>query len=525
MNVAVLGKGPSLNNYMELSEVDHYVIVNNFDQEVLQNEKLRNDLSTKPTTHVANRNILSMQGMISNDMYGTLNIVQHVQPYVDIMKCPHGGCYCNYFVDGYFCANDDVKVPTKILDSIHKNFMFKSGELEGHPGNKYPCYYPCSGLAAIAYATIELKPKNLYLIGFEFHEGGYAVGDNVEVLTAPKNERLGQKFMLNKLIETHKETHFNLYTLSEFSYKHGNLTMNEMKRRNKPMIENKKLAVVIGGWHYPHTYYKQIKAQKIPDGWEVDYFVVSHRDPELPIVFDEKQPLLESRGDGLLQSFDNELYSRIITKKELSEMGFIYNVEESSIGDLYQLNQWVKRHYEGQYDKVLYTHDDNYMLSDQLFIDILEYKAQLFISEDVNKLKEIPSKTEWCHLAAGIQEDTMVPRMSFTFLDKELLDKVKDKLEYITTVDVDLVRPGETNTLYDVVDGGQISTSALVSWNAPCRSFVQWMRDNNYVDRSARLSPYYRVTKYFIEGERGFMWTYNGEKGILDSISKYYDIS
>ena len=291
------------------------------------------------------------------------------------------------------------------------------------------------------------------------------------------------------------------------------------------MHKTKKLAIVLGGWHYPYAYYNQIKKQKVPDNWDIDYFVVSHRDPELPIVFEEKQPLLKNMGDGLLQSFDKELYGRIITKKELSDMGFTYNVEESSIGDLYQLNQWVKRHYEGQYDKVLYTHDDNYLLSDQLFVDILEYKAQLFISENVSKLKEIPSKTEWCHLAAGIQEDTMVPRMSFTFLDKKLLDEVKDKLDYITTVAVDLDRTGETNTLYDTTDGKQISTSALVSWNAPCRTFVQWMRDNNYVDRSVRLSPYYRVTKYFIEGERGFMWTYNDEKSILDHISKYYDIS
>ena len=46
MKLAVLGKGPSLNNYSNLPKVDHYVIVNNFDQEVLQNEKLREDLST-----------------------------------------------------------------------------------------------------------------------------------------------------------------------------------------------------------------------------------------------------------------------------------------------------------------------------------------------------------------------------------------------------------------------------------------------------------------------------------------------
>ena len=78
--------------------------------------------------------------------------------------------------------------------------------------------------------------------------------------------------------------------------------------------EKKKLAVVLGGWHYPYAYYKQVVDQKIPDGWECDYFVVSHRDPELPIVFEEKQELLKTRGDGLLQTFDREAWIRKIAQ-------------------------------------------------------------------------------------------------------------------------------------------------------------------------------------------------------------------
>jgi len=287
---------------------------------------------------------------------------------------------------------------------------------------------------------------------------------------------------------------------------------------------NKRLAVVLGGWHYPYVYYKQMKEQKVPAGWEIDYYVVSHRDPELPIVFDEKQLLLESRGDGLLQSFDKELYGRIITKQELSDMGFIYDVEKSSIGDLYQLNQWVKRHYIGQYDKVLFTHDDNYLLNDEMFVDILEKKVQLFVPDDKGVLNEVSSDFDWKHLAGGQIENTLVPRTSFTFLDRELLDKLMLDLERISTADVDLDRTGKTDTLYDVNNDKQVSTSALVSWNAPGRSFVTWMKNNEYIDKSVRLSPYYRVTKYFIEGERGFVWTYRDETRTLNSLSSYYKL-
>jgi hypothetical protein len=53
---------------------------------------------------------------------------------------------------------------------------------------------------------------------------------------------------------------------------------------------NQRLAVVLGGWHYPYVYYKQMKEQKVPDGWEIDYYVVSHRDnaihPILLLIFD-----------------------------------------------------------------------------------------------------------------------------------------------------------------------------------------------------------------------------------------------
>ena len=37
------------------------------------------------------------------------------------------------------------------------------------------------------------------------------------------------------------------------------------------MTNKKKLAVVLGGWHYPYAYYKQVVDQKIPDGWEVHF--------------------------------------------------------------------------------------------------------------------------------------------------------------------------------------------------------------------------------------------------------------
>ena len=252
--------------------------------------------------------------------------------------------------------------------------------------------------------------------------------------------------------------------------------------------------------------------------------MVSHRNPDLPIVFEEKQPLLQNRNDGILQSFDKKMYSKTISKQEIIDMGFTYNEEVSSIGDLYQFNQWVQRYYEGQYDKVLFSHDDNYMLNDELFLDILENRVDLFLNTKKNEVIQVDKDFEWKHLSSGVLENTIVPRTSFTFVDKELLDKLAPDFEEVSTKNVDLDRSGKSDTIYYLQDK-QVDKHPLASWNWPSRNFTNWMIDNGFTEKSVRMSPLYRVNKYLIEGERGFVWTQMDENRILHNLSQYYDLS
>ena len=60
-----------------------------------------------------------------------------------------------------------------------------------------------------------------------------------------------------------------------------------------------KLAVVINGWHFPLKFYQQIRTQKIPKDWEVDYFCVSHREPEISEI--EKQGFMSQLNDDLVR--------------------------------------------------------------------------------------------------------------------------------------------------------------------------------------------------------------------------------
>jgi hypothetical protein len=44
----------------------------------------------------------------------------------------------------------------------------------------------------------------------------------------------------------------------------------------------KKIAILIGGWHYPKGFFNQLSKLNCPDGFEFETFLVSHRDVNLP---------------------------------------------------------------------------------------------------------------------------------------------------------------------------------------------------------------------------------------------------
>ena len=229
----------------------------------------------------------------------------------------------------------------------------------------------------------------------------------------------------------------------------------------------------------------------------------------------------------MLQKFDKTLYERIITKQELIDMEFIYDEEDNSIGDLNQLAQWTERYYKGQYDKVLFVHDDTYMLSEEMLVDILEQKAQLFLAareqnEGAVTVKEVPSTSDWLHLAASQHYgDTIVPRMSYVFVDSKLLDEIKPHFKEIITKNITLIRKGKTDNV-SIIDS-ELTKLGTANWNHMPRNFINWLLDNGYGEKSLKLSDVYRVNKYLIEGERGMMHP-EGQM-VLDNISKYYNIS
>jgi len=278
----------------------------------------------------------------------------------------------------------------------------------------------------------------------------------------------------------------------------------------------KNLAVVISGWHYPYQFYQRMKEQHVPKDWNIDMFVVSHRDPDNEIVSNEKKLLFNRGGENILQNCDKDLYQRYITKEEINNLGYIYNEESNDIGDLFLLNQWVNRHWKGQYDIVMYIHDDTYLLSDSLFVDILEHKAELIFNYERGHVKIVDNEFEWDHLASGTHHGTTCPRTSFTVVTKKLLNELVPNLHEICTTTTEgasmsFTRTDQNDTPY-VLKGNRIDTDAIDEWNAPGKNFWKWCEAKGYHTKSVRLSDTYRVTPYFIEGERGFMWTPHNDR-------------
>ena len=88
-------------------------------------------------------------------------------------------------------------------------------------------------------------------------------------------------------------------------------------------MKNKKLAVVASGWHFPIAFFEQIAAQKIPKGWEVDMFIIAHRDPAH--AAEQKKDELKALGYDRRSLYDRLLYRRVATVAEIEAQGWSLN--------------------------------------------------------------------------------------------------------------------------------------------------------------------------------------------------------
>ncbi len=296
----------------------------------------------------------------------------------------------------------------------------------------------------------------------------------------------------------------------------------------------KKLAVVVSGWHYPITFYKQIKSQIIPKGWEVDYFCVSHRDPS--IASDEKKSIISELNEGTLEKLDKILYEDVPTVGWLESTGWQYSLEPNNCGDWAVTNQWLEKYDYKDYDMLLLTHDDNFLLNNHLFVNTLDNSFNTLFRNDysLNDLPEFKNATrndfssvepdDWLILSNGIVNWTGKVRGSFDFFKTELIEKIGGGFDMSR---VELDRTGLT----DNMDMGYYGDStpegglSMKDWEKPIENFHKYMYDNQLLDRIRYLSPTYRVSEYCLEGERGLLSNTSSPQGKIyrGVVDKFHD--
>jgi hypothetical protein len=272
----------------------------------------------------------------------------------------------------------------------------------------------------------------------------------------------------------------------------------------------KRLEVVASGWHFPVTFYEQIAKQKIPPGWEVDLFVVSHRDPS----YSEKEKIepLSRLGYTRRELYDRIMYRKIATVPEIEALGWHYTLEPNTIGDLGCTNQWLEKYDYKKYDKFLFTHDDNFILTDDVYLDILPQEDWLILTNTTGHAQR--RLRRWLHLPKEL-----ALRGSFEFYTREMLDYMGGKFDLSETK---LTREGETTSY--------MTFGELSEWNTVMWPLQRLIENKKLQSRIKAMSPYYRMSRYCLEGERGFIskteWsnTKEEEQG-LDVVEKFYATS
>jgi len=277
----------------------------------------------------------------------------------------------------------------------------------------------------------------------------------------------------------------------------------------------KKLAVVVCGWHYPSHFYEKMLKQNIPDGWGVEYFIISHRDP----IHSHGEKEIKSNTDDLLESLDSILYKKNVTKEYLQDLGWDYFESKKNGVEWRAANTWLENNNYKDYDCFLFCGDDTLILRDDLFLNALENKKLVTYEicgekGDATWLPEERLNDDWLILSNGLQYGKKVSmRASFEFFKPELLDRMGGKFDLSI---IKLNRDG-------IVDSPK-NHSDLSDWNSYLYPFVTFLTENNLYKKLRFLSTSYRASDFIVECERGLLSNHHAlTSNYINAINKLYN--
>jgi len=245
----------------------------------------------------------------------------------------------------------------------------------------------------------------------------------------------------------------------------------------------KKLIVIASGWHFPAQFYESMARQVTPEGWSIELHCIAHRDPKFAQE-EKKNDVFEDTQRGRL---DKILYSRVISKEDIEALGWKYKEYPNTIGDWGNANQWLEENDYKDSDLILITHDDNLIIHDRLFADVIIDTAF----------------EEWDIMTNSPGQPYGSLRGSFEFFKPIVLDKIGGKFDLST---ISLTREGHTTATNELGE--------LYDWNNIIEPMSKAIEEHRF--KVASLSPCYRVSAYVIEGERGYISKTHGQNTAIE---------
>ena len=277
----------------------------------------------------------------------------------------------------------------------------------------------------------------------------------------------------------------------------------------------KKLAIVAGGWHFPVQFYKGISSQYVADGWHVDLFCVAHR--PAPGKPEEKENIWgedESEDKNLLSQLDRYLYQDFADENMLQRMGWHYSLEPNTTGDFGFANQWFEKTNYKDYDLFLFTHDDNLILSSVFIKRVLKNQLELY-EKDEDGATTLPAKDDkWLILANSTTPNKYHLRgATCVFFKRKVIDMMGGEFD---DSGIKLKRIGNFDTPDD--------WAGLTDWNKWTDNVIDFIMKNKLEGKLKYLSPFYRTSRFCIEGERGLIQNTDwGEEFYIQGINYLID--
>ena len=257
-----------------------------------------------------------------------------------------------------------------------------------------------------------------------------------------------------------------------------------------------KIAVVAGGWHYPLHFYRSMSEQTL----NADLFVIGHRDP--PGLPAEKNFIKDKNyiwPHDIIKNpdyydLDRILYKDFATKLDLESLGWNYTLEENLHGDFGFTNQWLIKNDWRKYDIILSCHDDLFILNNHLIEDVSTNKAVLY-QKNMNFDIVDSIDNDWLILFNSTSpKKRQSIRFPMVFLKRSVIELMNGQLDLSN---VNFSRVGKTDTPDEHTD--------LAPWNKISKAFLDFINKHNLHSNIKYLSKYYRVSKYCVECERGFV--------------------